>query len=353
MPDHNQQVHAFLLDPHFQAWVKTPNNENNAYWQEFLRLHPEAAEDIEEARNLILQLDFHEEPRSEATKQRIKSTIDRAIQEKALPKEALLPPEIPPFRKIAYPRQWIGVAASLTGVILLAVAYFIAFQPWEPTEYTTTYGETKTVTLPDQSVVTLNANSSLRIAEADWENLAERKVWLTGEAFFDVEKRKTREGEPAKFLVHSGNVRVEVLGTRFNVNSRHRETKVVLSSGKVKLNIEGPTEQANEEVLMVPGEMVAVDQHQQAVEKKTVDPSHYTAWTENKLVFENTPIAAIKQLIEDNYGLQVSIEDPNLLLKAFTGTAPADDLDILLDKLSLVYRLKITRSGNEITITEK
>nr|WKN39273.1 FecR domain-containing protein [Tunicatimonas sp. TK19036] len=353
MPDNQHQVKDFLLDPYFQEWVKAPNTENNAYWQEFLHQNPEAASATAEAKKLVLQLNFQEAPRSENVKRRVKSAIDQAIQE-GLTAEDSSPPSKPFVqepKEIFYNKKWVGIAASITGLLLLAATYFIIRPAASFIEYTTAYGETKTVTLPDQSVVTLNANSTLRIEEGNWENPTGRSVWLSGEAFFKVNKRKTREGAPIKFVVHSSNVQVEVLGTQFNVNSRRSKTQVVLRVGKVKLNIHRDT--AQEEVLMKPGQMVAVDEQKPIIEKKTVDPSQYTAWTENKLVFENTSIAAIKQLIEDNYGFQVQVNNATLLQKAFSGTAPADDLDILLDKLALIYHLNITKDGNKITLEEK
>ena len=355
MPGENYCTEDFLLDEYFQRWVKHPNLENDTYWQEFLRRHPEARKSVAEAKTLILQLDFPTEPRSQATKDRIKSTIDNAIGENVSSKEIPRYPELssPNEPLSSLTRKWVSIAATITGLILLSGIYFIFFPSSDYTEYTTDYGETETIVLPDQSIVTLNANSSLRIDKDGWDNQSERKVWLRGEAFFAVEKQKTPQGVPARFIVHSGKVQVEVLGTRFNVNSRRRETKVVLSAGKVKLNIQRDTQHDHKEVLMKPGELVAVRESKHEVEKRIVDPSQYTAWTENKLVFDKTPVAIIQQLIEDNYGLEVLIENPSLLSKEFTGAAPADDLDILLGKLSVVYNLTVTRRGNEILLEEK
>ena len=154
-------------------------------------------------------------------------------------------------------------------------------------------------------------------------------------------------------MVHTGKVKVEVVGTRFNVSTRRSATKVVLSSGKVILNIQQDAAHDPEEVMMEPGELVGIVEHRRAIERKRVDPAHYTAWTENKLVFDHTPLAAITQLIEDNYGIRVVLENPALLKKEFTGAAPADALEILLGKLSVVYNLEIIRNGNEMILKEK
>lgn len=85
--------------------------------------------------------------------------------------------------------------------------------------YATQYGEQRVVELPDHSVVSLNANSTLRFRN-DWSQANTlREVWLDGEAFFSVQKQEGAAG-PAKFIVHTNDLDVEVLGTRFNVSNR-------------------------------------------------------------------------------------------------------------------------------------
>ena len=200
MPGKHYRTEDFLLDDHFQQWVKNPDSENNAYWQEFLRVHPEALEEVEKAKKLIVQLNFYVEPRSDATKDRIKSAIDETIQEGALSQPMY------PHRDIGVSKQAVSllhrpgfrVAATITGLMLLVSAYLTFFSSKSYTEYATEYGETKTIVLPDHSLVTLNANSLLEVKEDRWDDLSEREVWLTGEAFFDVEKKKTTKNELGK-----------------------------------------------------------------------------------------------------------------------------------------------------------
>ena len=74
--------------------------------------------------------------------------------------------------------------------------------------------ESKTVLLPDQSTVRLNAGSFFTYDAATWDDA--RTVELHGEAFFDVKKN----GVP--FTVTTSNSRVQVLGTTFNVRARAR-----------------------------------------------------------------------------------------------------------------------------------
>src|SRR5690606_37544042 len=101
----------------------------------------------------------------------------------------------------------------------------------------------RSIELPDGSQVLLNANSQLTWA-GDWKSLKQRTVELVGEAFFEV----VRTGG-LHFEVMTPHVRIDVLGTEFNVKSRGTETNVFLQSGKVHLEIQ---DQVNQEVEMVP-----------------------------------------------------------------------------------------------------
>ena len=115
------------------------------------------------------------------------------------------------------------------------------------TQYSTTFGEWKTITLPDGSVVELNANSLLTITK-HWSENNNRTVWLTGEAFFKVKKIPSTK---CKFIVKTKDLKVEILGTSFNVNSRFDQTEVFLEEGKVKLYL------GNTKEYMAPGEFIA------------------------------------------------------------------------------------------------
>ena len=87
------------------------------------------------------------------------------------------------------------------------------------------------IKLPDGSLVQLNANSTLSF-DTQWDASADRCVWLNGEAFFEVEKKpETKQ----KFKVITADLTVEVLGTEFNINSHHQQTRVFLQEGEDKI----------------------------------------------------------------------------------------------------------------------
>src|SRR5579859_1202436 len=172
----------------------------------------------------------------------------------------------------------------------------------------TGYGEMKTIVLPDSSVVVLNSNSSLTIPE-QWTEVTDRQVWLEGEAYFQVKK------QPAtvkKFVVHARQVDVEVLGTRFNVNTRRQHAVVSLEEGKVRLSVAGAGETVLEKkapVIMRPGQVVVVNQAQETTINDDKAVTTYSGWTRHEFHFDKTSLDEVAHLVEDTYGYRMQMED--------------------------------------------
>jgi ferric-dicitrate binding protein FerR (iron transport regulator) len=236
--------------------------------------------------------------------------------------------------------RWYQMAAASV-VIISALAYFI-YDRSSDVIIQTQFGESRSVLLPDSTKVTLNSNSSLRYATGFQDN---REVWLNGEAFFVVTSRPNGQN----FRVHSDNVQVEVLGTKFNVNNRRGKSQIVLEEGKVKLAVPNQISP----IVMKPGEMVEVSKADNKMKKRTVDTGSYSSWRINKLTFVSTSLEEIAQLLEDNYGYKVTFGAEELKRLEFTGSAPVDDPGELLQKLVKVFDLTITHDGQQLKIQSR
>jgi ferric-dicitrate binding protein FerR (iron transport regulator) len=243
-----------------------------------------------------------------------------------------------------YTQPWIKYAAVFTGVLMLAFTYWVLMQQSSLTEQTG-FGETKTLTLPDGSTVILNGNTTLSYP-TNWEADQPREVWLDGEAFFSI----THKPDHQKFIVNtSDNFNVEVLGTTFNVLKRDKTTRVVLNTGKIKLHIK-QQEEKEEQLLMNPGELVEFDDLSSRYIKRKVNPEAHSSWKSTRMIFENTSLAEILLLLEHTYGLTVEISDPDLLDQKLNGTIPNENVDILLEGLSQLFNIKITKDQNHVII---
>lgn len=243
-------------------------------------------------------------------------------------------------------RIYWRAAAVLVGLLLVTAAGYrlLVHKSW--VRHQTFYGELATIVLPDSSTVILNGNS--RISYRPQWNKGPREVWIEGEAYFSVK----HTADDRKFIVHSSKeMDVEVLGTEFNVYDRPDATRVVLNSGKVKLNIRKNREETAY-VDMDPGELVEFHQDL-AYEKRSVNAERYSSWINGKVVLENTPFREIAVLLEETYGLSVSVPDTSLYSERFSGTVPGENAEALLKALALSFNLRIKASGNNVIFNVK
>lgn len=158
---------------------------------------------------------------------------------------------------------------------------------------TTPNGGQYQITLPDESTVWLNAASSLRYPTAFTGN--ERKVTLTGEAYFEVTRN-----EQQPFIVESNGQFLEVLGTKFNINAYTNEAAVVttLITGGIRLyNDADPSGQ-----LLKPGEQAIMDASEFSI--KQVAVQDYTSWKDGLIVLNNADLPAIIRQIERWYDVE-------------------------------------------------
>ena len=330
------QLEDFLLDDTFVNWVQHPSEQSNDFWQQWIFENPEKENMLEEAKIVIKQLQFKVIVPSLETRKKVWAKIEEHTHEN------IILPLNPTYTR----KRKLAIAASLAGLIALGAGLWV----WSNRDitYQTAYGETKTVELPDGSIVILNTNSNIRIKHT-WNLETSREVWLNGEAFFKVTHQKNNQ----KFVVHTQDqVDVEVLGTEFDVMKRENETEVFLKSGKVKLT--APQETGNQEVIMKPGELVVFkNKHlevQKAVPKDTVKAIE---WTKNRLVFDNITVEEMIVRLREMYGLEVEVSEKELLNKRIWGTAPINNVDVLFLGLSKTFDWQIDRQDKKVFISKR
>ncbi|MFB9863601.1 FecR family protein [Rufibacter immobilis] len=327
----------FVKDRYFQQWVICPDPSTEAFWQAWLAQHPFKQEDVAEAREIIHAMEFGLDYEA--------NLAFVEVWEKLAAQQASSAPQ--PAASPAWYLHYQKVAAVFLGLLVMGTVLYFLSKPQQPQllSFSTQYGEVKTLLLPDSSQVTLNGNSTLSYAQ-HWDKKSDREVHLQGEAFFAVRKKK--QALNAKFKVHTTGLTVEVLGTKFNVNHRRNSTKVVLNSGKVRLQIEDPVQPQS--IDMVPGELVHYSNQTKVAQKRAVNPELFASWRNNQLIFNKTSLAEIALLLEDTYGLQMVWQDPALAQKHFTGSVPANDIALLLQTLSKLFDLEITHKGNQLLV---
>jgi transmembrane sensor len=237
------------------------------------------------------------------------------------------------------------VAAAVTLLLLTGGSIWTYLQT-SMNAYATQYGETARIKLPDGSLVTLNANSKLTYG--NWKDEEDREVWLHGEAFFEVQKKK-RPGGKVKFTVHTNDLNVEVVGTRFNVSDRGARTQVVLEEGKIRLRL---TRNTNTIIDMKPGELIEYVEAERLPVKQEVNPKAFIAWKDDQLVLNGKSMRDVAKLITENYGIKVLIQDSASSDLQLQGTIPAHNLDELIEALTLAADVNIKREPNRLIIQQ-
>jgi transmembrane sensor len=333
-------VEELLTNESFLAYVRGTDQEAVRLWENKLRQHPEQAAVIGEASHLIRLMALRPEPIADAVMEqevqkleaRLSSTLVRSI------------PAARPGRNPAWGTySWQRVAASLLFLLVpAAIAWHLFFKPNELLTFQTPAGKSTMVLLPDSSVVFLSGNSSLRYAQ-NWQGQPKREVWLEGEAFFHVQPKPVPGG--VKFLVHAAQATVEVLGTRFNVWNRNQKIQVVLSSGKVKVNVaEG---NAGQPVFLEPGEMVELSATNLGPRKSKVSPGEYPAQKENKIVFQDVPISQIALVVKEYYGLKIRLQDSSIADLRISGTLPTNNEESFFKAMAIILDLEITKGPHK------
>jgi transmembrane sensor len=232
------------------------------------------------------------------------------------------------------------IAATL--LFLVSVSLWLYTYSNDLIEVETGFGERLTVTLPDKSSVMLNGNSTLRYSK-DWDDKASREVWIEGEGFFSVTHTKDHQ----KFIVHAADyLDVEVLGTKFNVKSRHGAPEVLLTEGKVKL----ATSDA-QQVFLKPGELATM--HNKHLSARSVDKRQYTSWVENKLFFERSTLNEVALLLKETYGLHVQFSHPDLQRKELSGEISSATEDDVLRAIAETFDLEVAKRGRFVVISLK
>ena len=206
------------------------------------------------------------------------------------------------------------------------------------------YGKKFEVQLSDGTVVYLNAGTSLRYPVQFVKNQS-RQVYLTGEAYFEVSKDKAHP-----FTVNTQEVKVEVLGTKFNVNSYTEDVSsdVVLVEGKVSLYKDKKT--TENQVYLLPGIKGSNTRGQQKITTETVNTDYYTAWVKGSLVFKNESFNSIIKKLERHYNVTFINKNKVLGREIFNARFDNEPIEVVLKYFSDSYAIDYKIEGDKITI---
>ncbi len=211
-------------------------------------------------------------------------------------------------------------------------------------EYATAAGQRLSVTLVDGTQLTLAPASHVQLA-ADY-GAHTRELSLNGEAVFTVMHDGTRP-----FRVRAQKVVTEDVGTRFGVRAYGSESgvRVVVADGAVALADTGhrPRLAAGAQPTQLSaGDVAVVDTAGHVGIMRHVELEPYFAWTEGRLVFENTPLPDVANALARWYGVRVEIGDATLQRRHLTLTLTPQALGAALGIIAPVAGARAERRGN-------
>lgn len=248
-------------------------------------------------------------------------------------------------------RVWLKIAAAAVLISVVSFTFLWTSKKSKSIAQATNFGEQSQLTLPDASMVKLNANTEL-VYNKEWKTSKKREVNLKGQAFFDVASTKDK----ATFIVKTAHFDVEVLGTEFDVLSRKSGSSVTLKEGKVKVKfakksiiITDNQENTAMFVILIPGQQLKFSEGKYIV--STVDVANATAWLNHELYLENPTLAELAKVIEDLYGYTVAFENKTLKTKTLNRIRlNTKNFDTILKMTEGSFGIKIEKEGNKLKV---
>lgn len=203
------------------------------------------------------------------------------------------------------------------------------------------YGRRSRIDLADGSKVWLNSGSRMEFPSRFTNKT--RDITMTGEIYIEVAPDKSKP-----FYVHTTKMKVNVLGTKFNINSYEETTEqsVVLVEGSVQVQVQG-----NHSLTLKPNEMALYTNH--ILKQQTVDVTKYTSWINGYLTFDQTPISEVLKKIERYYNISFAMgNNINLQKRTCTGKIYlSENIDNVMKTISLLSGTTCRKEGQKIYIS--
>ena len=323
-----KNVLDFLEDASFKNWIDQKNATDINYWEYWIKNNPDKISLVNKAKDLVLGISFN---KNFVSKDKVAFEWNKLESKIKAKKET-------PKRKVKYLKQF-SVAASI--LLLISMGFYFKNNNTKIT-HKTNYGEILNIKLKDGSDVTLNSNSSLSYYKNE-----SRKVWLTGEAFFQVDKKAVTN---AKFWVLTDDLSVEVYGTSFNVNTKKEKTAVFLEEGNICLQLKNGVAKK-----MIPGNYISYSANKNKIleDVNVFNATVKTSWKDGALFFENLSLQKAMEKIKESYGYTIVFKDEKSKNTLITGAVPITNIDICIRAIEKSVNVSIVKKDNTLFISNK
>ena len=210
------------------------------------------------------------------------------------------------------------------------------------------FGRQFDLVLSDGTKVKLNSGSSIKYPVRFLKG-QDRKVFLKGEAYFDV---TTDKAHP--FIVNADEMNIRVLGTQFNLSfyPEDEDISTVLVEGAVVLYKEGADMNTNTSSQLVPGQMAEWNKINNTMTVKEVDTNIYTAWKDGYLLFKASPFYSIRSKLERHFNITIEDRSGRLANQIYTATFRNETIEEILEAFKEDTHFEYIHEGSKIIILD-
>ena len=249
----------------------------------------------------------------------------------------------PASGRLPFWKKYLRIAASiLVPLICIGLGYYFSENKSKQVDNKTTVqvevGQKANIQLPDGTHVWLNSAGLLTYDNT--YNQKERIVYLQGEAYFEVNKDKTRP-----FIVKANDISVEALGTNFDVKAYPNDNYVTAILLKGSIRVSSPSQS---EVLKPNEKLTFTKSAGQFTKSVLMDADKNVSWINNQLAFEQERLEDIAKVLERMYSIQIRFTSENLKDIRFSGTIKNTNLENVLQLVTLVSPVRYSLENDTI-----
>ena len=243
-------------------------------------------------------------------------------------------------KKISIPNfRWIGYPRFVGAFLLIALIYMPITKIMNTVNINSDLGiRKKVISLSDGSKIYLNAGSELSYSKYyDSEN---RKVSLSGEAYFDVKRGIN------PFIISTEYAQITVLGTKFNVRSRDDGFEVGVNEGAVKVHNDLQSMELSQ------GEQIDINPEYPKTFSSSKMADFYPGWKNNKLICDNSSLVKICDELERIYDVKINFQNEsqkNIPISGIINLNP-NNLESVLSSISLLSKREFKLRGDSYIV---
>ena len=319
-------IEDFVFNSSFRDWLLKNNADHKAYWEKYIKEHPEKVQLLNYAKAIVYALTVtHKQLSGQEIEHEIQSILSKSNSRESSREGLQTTRTLPKPRKYFYTK--LAVAAMIIGFGIFSIIYIAGTSPKnnhrpDLTERQTSkashfitkqinHSDTvQSITLFDGSNVQLHPKSRLGISATSFGE--KREVYISGEAFFNIQKNPS-----VPFVVYTENLITKVLGTSFNVKAYPFEKKatVQVRTGKVsvykKENFSDKNSVAKilDGLIVIPNQQVVYDFVNNQLRKTIIEQPVVLAETPADFVFNSTPLKEVFKILQNTYGIAIIYDE--------------------------------------------